>query len=151
MPFIQASSFAYGIRAAHSSLFILCSILFILPFIFILHSSLFVLPFIFILLFSLSILPFIFYSSFFILHSSFNKIFLPFFGHYFRVIQCKKGYLFSSKQDRTFSKIARLLRLRLYHSRVRPYRQRGRSSITLRLGPCHHAVRYSIAGGKIGK
>ncbi|KXB41436.1 hypothetical protein HMPREF1870_01530 [Bacteroidales bacterium KA00344] len=33
------------------------------------------------------------------LHFSFYKILLPFFGHYFRVIQRKKSYLFSSKPD----------------------------------------------------
>ena len=86
-------------------------------------------------------------SSLFFLHF---LIFLPFFDHYFRVIQRKKRHLFSSKTARAMPKIVRLPRLRPSHSMVRPYQQRKRALVTLWLKPCRHTVWYSIAGGKMG-
>ncbi|KXB36793.1 hypothetical protein HMPREF1870_02621 [Bacteroidales bacterium KA00344] len=121
---------------AFNSFFTLPSSFF--PLICILHSSFF-------------ILPSNFYSSLFTPHSLFYKIFLPFFGHYFLVIQRKKDYVFSSKLRRTFPKVVRQLRLKPSHSMVRVYRQCERASIILRLRPCRHAVRYSIASEKIGE
>ena len=104
----------------------------------------------------------ILHSSFFILHSPFftlhfnlysslYKIYLPFFDHYFQVIQRKKDYVFSSKRGWAFPKIVGTLRLRLSHNMVRPYRQRGKAPVALWSEPCHDAVRYLIASGKIGE
>ena len=87
-------------------------------------------------------------SSLFFLHL---LIFLPFFDHYFRVVQRKKNHLFSSKTTRAMPKIVRLPRLRPSHGMVRPYQQRKRALVTLWLKPCRHTVWYSIAGGKMGE
>jgi hypothetical protein len=58
--------------------------------------------------------------------------------------------MFFGKIETSITKMRRLLRLKPLRSVVRPYRLCGRGPIALRLGSFRHAVRYSIAGGKIG-